>query len=1226
MPLLGHEMSGSTMIMAPAVEPPAPAFPRSHSTPELLSLSSSSLDKSDPSKTLNHSHRALSAKDLPSLPGFDVPSFNSDFDLDTSLFLDGKPGTPKLPPPIAQAETAQEEPVKTTLTRTRTNSLAERPRTWLQGSKASKDSKDEVPAQRPTTSTGGKTFGIGGASLEGRKPLERSLTVTSTLASFAKRSWMSRSPSPRPKADSSENKATESDRADSNTSSIRLAKTRKRPGLTVDQAEKNRSTDSLKAAPRAFSRASSYFSKMKQKPIALGKLSTNADSDNSRASSSTSLAPPASTSTDVKTLPPISISSNTTVNEESSGEMPPQKRDALWSSFKTLDVEYKGFLAKNTAQRIVQVQSLLVPILRSTVDHALTKRLVPEDVDRRATILNKWWITVLEMLDGQAPQPVPGVDRPVLYEAAAAIMVRQEWRQTTSYFLPLVDRSPAEPARARSMTNSSGSSVNSSQAAFISESAEHNVRTMFVTNLVKQMAFVVDKLSLRHAPPSLINFAGKACAYAFFFAPGIADILIRLWGLTPDLIKRIADQFGLPRRIKRESDNITAAFPPSLAPFGWSSPKRVWDSLKMVPKLPMLVARIPWTGPWVGRWKGRDTDLFFIFTKHFHILSEQFLSPGLPLVEKARAPAFALVQAQLLAILDTTIHRQTPIDASCGPALVDSMHGADAALTLPLPPSNLMKGMAENRLIILLKDILSNNFPDHARARHTFAEAFAVVMKAGTCNTSQFNNGACFTLCDFLEEALLLYSEYEDPKTVTSYVDWPFWFDVCKKILGSFNTMSEVRMMSFIFAIWDAIAKDPQRKEALCVEWLLTEENFDAFFNHWCPMVRAYYHRLLCWRICRDTGRANEVDGKLFLLVATRLRTVWSHYLYQKQTAEGEGRFPPSTAPVLPAPGKKFMIIRQEVNTPQPGLFMGFDAFAHAFGDAEASRNDEPKTDTKKRWSILGKVLSLGGNGQNSNSSWDDEFQNARRETAESRSRFGNAPTPPSKLSRFNGTSSRSSDDSRCSSPTYEEQSFIFKFILTWQHQAAPPHHRILTRPRLPGPAQARVSSQLRGSDPSLPAPGLPAPNRQVSGSPQIGLINGARNASPMSSPVDEFPRQLSLNVAQDEVSESQTRLSEVDDEGRSPIDVKHIPMPSSSDDEADGSPEQSGDAITDPVKPVGFYTKNSVYAGRALAEWAQVVFECNNFVERRRDEGIMGLSEVEIPILGVDGFRKIGG
>ncbi|CRK36270.1 hypothetical protein BN1723_018612, partial [Verticillium longisporum] len=77
-------------------------------------------------------------------------------------------------------------------------------------------------------------------------------------------------------------------------------------------------------------------------------------------------------------------------------------------------------------------------------------------------------------------------------------------------------------------------------------------------------------MSVRHAPLSLVNFCGKACAYAFFFAPGAADMMTRLWGLTPDLVRRTADEFGLPKTNNGESDDIVALFPPSLGYLGWT--------------------------------------------------------------------------------------------------------------------------------------------------------------------------------------------------------------------------------------------------------------------------------------------------------------------------------------------------------------------------------------------------------------------------------------------------------------------------------------------------------------------------------------------------------------------------------------------------------------------------------------------------------------------------------
>lgn len=673
-------------------------------------------------------------------------------------------------------------------------------------------------------------------------------SVQSSFANFAKRSWLSSPGSPAPKRRPNTAKSKKDDDSDS---SAKPAPNR--ADLTSEpQAALNSKTEPTRPT-KAFNRASSYFSKKKQ---SLKKLNNNIESDNSCASSSASLAPPTNP-TEARTSQSISHDSNTTTDDSSTDmpPLPPQNRDPLWSQFKNLEVEHKSFTTKSTPQRVNQVQTLVLPFLRGTTNHPSTKELAPEDVDRRAIILDKWWNGLLDLLDGVGMGSVPGVDRPVIFDALTSIMERSEWRQTTTSFLPLEERSPRERIRSRSWTNASESTEGS---AFAAESAEHNVRTMFVSNLAKQMGFVVEKLAMRHTPEPLVTFAGKACAYAFFFVPGVPDVLVRLWGMGPDLIRRAADEFGLPRRNKGESEDIVALFPPKLAAFGWTSPKSMWNTLKEVPKMPVLLSQISWMSPWVARWKGRDTDLLFVFYKQYHRLADDFTPSGLPLTEKARSPGFVLVHAQLLSIVDDTIHRQAAIS---GPAVMDPMPGADAsAMAMPLPPPNLMKGMNENSLVMLLKDILADESPGFGGAKHTFAEACVAMMKAAVRKTSQFDNAACFTLCDFLEEALTIYNNFDDPVSPKKYIDWPFWMDVLKRISTSYNTMSEVRVLSFVFTIWDMVVKDPRRKAAICLDWLLTAETFDSFFNHWCPMIRAYYQRLLCWRICRCEGDANDVD------------------------------------------------------------------------------------------------------------------------------------------------------------------------------------------------------------------------------------------------------------------------------------------------------------------------------------------------------------------------------
>ena len=61
------------------------------------------------------------------------------------------------------------------------------------------------------------------------------------------------------------------------------------------------------------------------------------------------------------------------------------------------------------------------------------------------------------------------------------------------------------------------------------------------------------------------------------------------------------------------------------------------------------------------------------------------------------------------------------------------------------------------------------------------------------------------------------------------------------------------------------------------------------------------------------------------------------------------------------------------------------------------------------------------------------------------------------------------------------------------------------------------------------------------------------------------------------------------------------------------------------PLEPKGAAAGPSKYAGRALAEWALLITECQNFFERRKMEGVPDNSKVETPTLSVEPFRRPG-
>jgi hypothetical protein len=222
-----------------------------------------------------------------------------------------------------------------------------------------------------------------------------------------------------------------------------------------------------------------------------------------------------------------------------------------------------------------------------------------------------------------------------------------------------------------------------------------------------------------------------------------------------------------------------------------------------------------------------------------------------------------MVHAQILSNLDATINRhaapQQPDEPATGAQQItfdDVLNDPDAsASTMPIPPANATRQMAENRVIMLIRDFLSERNAHLHTARRMFAESFGRLLKAAARKVSIYDNNACYTLCDFLEEAFVILIRYEqlDPHRHI-VVDFPFWLSVCKQMTASQNTATEIKLYAFLYSTWSTLVAEESRRTSLCIDFLLEPEFFESRFNHWCPMVRSYFMRLLCWRVARFDG------------------------------------------------------------------------------------------------------------------------------------------------------------------------------------------------------------------------------------------------------------------------------------------------------------------------------------------------------------------------------------
>ncbi|KAI5805537.1 hypothetical protein DFH27DRAFT_376784 [Peziza echinospora] len=742
-------------------------------------------------------------------------------------------------------------------------------------------------------------------------------------------------------------------------------------------------------------------------------------------------------------------------------------KDGLWDAFRTLETDYNKFQSKSSAQKAQVIRTSLLPFIRGT-NQLVSTNIEPDELDRRVRVLHRWWTGLLAQLQNRSTTAVSGADRAVYLEGIAGLMSRSEWRPPQSEFAPLAQQIPK--------SYSSTSLASDSSRYSIEKSVLHNVKSLFTRTVIDTLAYAVDRIGQRTAPPAVIAFAGKVVAYAFFFCHGAAEVLISLWNIPPPTVRRAVQELGIGRITNMQGvfDSAVAGFPETLHPLGFSTLAATLRQLKKQTK-PPLGNSVDWYGPWINRWLGRDTDLLCVFVKHYHILLCDFLPADASPTARVCAPAFILVHSHLLSIIDSAIHRQPPKPiAGTGPSLVTFDDVLAKASALPVAAN---RTVGENKLVVLLRDILTDQQQLCSnRCRDIISSAFSAMLVAAARKTKVFDSDACFALCDIMEETLPILNFAEKLMgNGTKYIDWAVWIDVMRKMAESDNNMTEYRLICMIYTTWGLLTEDDDRKRAVCLDWLLTPKVWDRFFCHWCPMVRAYYMRLICWRVVRfDGDDACETDQEILQTVSLRLRTSYAHHARLKEKAEKGLIAVPSTTPCLPAPGRRLIILRNDAIVPPPGVLYAENGLvtlslnlkkAMESSTSLVSTDSPPSTPiapttpieapkavspapapapapAKKRWSFF------------------RSFSFNASETA--------TTTTPEVPDSPRSDNSRDGDSSGMSSPVTIQRKPVFKFSLEWMaQQPFSVRDKHLPPARLPATTQAYLNS-IMGEVPGM--------------------------------------------------------------------------------------------------------------------------------------------------------------
>lgn len=267
------------------------------------------------------------------------------------------------------------------------------------------------------------------------------------------------------------------------------------------------------------------------------------------------------------------------------------------------------------------------------------------------------------------------------------------------------------------------------------------------------------------------------------------------------------------------------------------------------------------------------------------------------------------------------------------------------------------------KMLAAIREILHND-----DACTPFFEPYCIqfekIFHAVALRTSLYDIETCIILCDLVEELLssLILSDAHTKHRMLiqkdNAIDWNFWILVVQRMLSGENVNTQLRALAFLFNVWDKIpisstsncsscrnscdhprksmsgdVKNESRKsrenvvfvlfddqEGLrwnCTIWLLSPKLWKKYFCHWHPLVRAYYLRLICWRIASVGPESGLLSSVLYSnyntdsrhLLEKRLRYTYSRFYEHNYISRVAGRPLASAAPRSPALNKQLRII-----------------------------------------------------------------------------------------------------------------------------------------------------------------------------------------------------------------------------------------------------------------------------------------------------------------------------
>ncbi|KAK9451631.1 uncharacterized protein V1518DRAFT_409099 [Limtongia smithiae] len=537
-----------------------------------------------------------------------------------------------------------------------------------------------------------------------------------------------------------------------------------------------------------------------------------------------------------------------------------KKQQLLWAEeFRSLDADFQKFTSRSASLRASLLRLSVLPFLRRQVGESTSYLVSETELDRRIAILHRWWAILVAGLRERPPHAVAALDRAAYFEAIFSILSRHEWRLAT----------------------------------------KPSASSLYQQNMLDTINLALNRLVMKPVAVSTSVFAGAVLAHAYFYVPQIAQALLYLLKVPQREITRVRKQCGLTPSVARNMRSFAVdIFPKHLAGLLCISNEYLPATR---PEVPGAVA-VEVYGPWTHRWWGaHDSDVFSSFLRHYYInlsyilgsssLFRHSMSPDEALLA---APGILIIHANVLRIFDFLIHREhlsaPPVDSITG----DSFQTA----TLRTTPSCInQRRLANMHILLAINEILHDVKGGCALYSGIFTQFFeTTLLQTAAKRTSLYDADGCIALCDLAEAVLTVLGAGSRAPSC----DWSFWLEIAKRMLDSESSITEVRGIVFLYMFWDKFATHTSDMND-AIEWILSPPVWKKYFCHWSPLVRAFYMRLLYWRVIHPSSPRS---GEAIQIITLRLNCV--HESIRRAIKSG---VPLETQPCPPVPGCRMALV-----------------------------------------------------------------------------------------------------------------------------------------------------------------------------------------------------------------------------------------------------------------------------------------------------------------------------